>query len=315
MVGTKILTYEAFIEKATEAMKEYIGEDYHVTIQKVKKNNGIVLHGISVFGASRNISPTIYLEEFYEQYCKGNSFGEVMRNLIECYEAHVCHKNLDMSFFLDYEQMRTKIAYKLVNREKNEDLLSDVPYVPFLNLAVLFFCAIENEWIGNGTVLIRNNHLKMWNVTVDKIYEDAIRNTPLHYPVKICTMSDLIMEMMYDVSCDNREKITTMEAQKEVAPMRILTNEQKVYGAAVMLYDGVMQKIADGLKSNLVILPSSVHEVIALPVINAKEALSMEEMVREINRTQVGAEEILSDQVYYYERATGRLSVAQEVIS
>lgn len=312
MVDSEKLTDEEFMKKVTKAMEEYMGEGYRVAIQKVRKNNGVFLTGISVFGKGRNISPTVYLEEFYEQYRKGISFGEIMKDIIQCYETHICRKNLDMSFFSDYEWIRKRIAFKLVNREKNHELLKEVPYIPFLNLAVLFFCTIQNEWIGNGTVLVRNHHLKMWNVNQEKLFEDARRNTPISYPAKSYGMSDLLAEIT-EACPDLRENGAEEEKRKEeLIPMCILTNEQKTYGASVLLYEELLRKTADQMESDLVILPSSIHEVIAVPVADAAEAVSMEGMVREINQTQVDVEDVLSDQVYYYERATGRLSIAAD---
>lgn len=77
-----------------------------------------------------------------------------------------------------------------------------------------------------------------------------------------------------------------------------------------MLYEGILKDFAAVLEYDLIILPSSVHEVLLVPY---EEDLCMEElkeMVRHINRTEVAKEEVLSDNVYCYSRKTDKISIA-----
>ena len=99
----------------------------------------------------------------------------------------------------------------------------------------------------------------------------------------------------------------------DAIPMYVLTNDQKIFGAGVMLYKNVLKKVAERMKNNLAILPSSIHELIAVPVKGEAEAAAYESMVREINATQVACEDVLSDRVYYFERKSGRLVVAERI--
>lgn len=294
------ITYEEFTEKVLKAMDAYAGEEGRATLHKVRKNNGIELSGISIFREGSNLSPTIYLEEYYERYINGENFGELMLALKECYEMHQCSRELDFSFYSDYEKVRGKLAYKLINREKNEELLREIPYIDVLNLAVVFFCRVDHEAIGNGSILVRSDHLKMWQVTAETVYRDAMENTARFYPLKVYPMAELL------------EEYTGKPLDLDPIPMYVMTNEQKLYGAGVLLYEGVMKTMAAQLDSDLVILPSSVHEVIVLPVEDRNEALGYESMVSQINATQVAYEEILSDQVYYFDRETEELTMAQE---
>lgn len=312
------ISLEEFTLKVTKAFEAYVGAGAHVMIQKVKKNNGIVLTGLSVFGNGKNISPTIYLEEFYRRYCSGETFARVMEEFIRCYESHLCEKNIDMSFYMEYEKVRSYLGLKIVNYEKNKELLKEVPHKQYLNLAILFYCAVENQEIGNGIILVKENHLKIWNVNMETVYEDAMKNAVWKYPVKVYPLPELLKEFPEALDWQEmaEEGTGSMDGMGEAdcfegCPMYVLTNKQKVFGAAVLLYKDVLKKVAKRLHSNLVILPSSVHEVIAVPVQNMAEAAGYESMVREINETQLEAEDVLSDQVYYYERQSGSLTIAQ----
>ena len=111
-------TFEEFTQKIVNAFETYVGGDAHITIQKVKKNNGIVLTGLSGFGNGKNISPTIYLEEFYRRYNEGETFARIMEEFIRCYENHLCDNNIDMAFYTKYEKVRNCLGIKIVNYEK-----------------------------------------------------------------------------------------------------------------------------------------------------------------------------------------------------
>ena len=55
-------------------------------------------------------------------------------------------------------------------------------------------------------------------------------------------------------------------------------------------------------------LPSSIHEVIITPDRHQFSYEELSAMVKEINETQVEAEEVLSDHAYYYDRTRGELT-------
>ena len=67
-----------------------------------------------------------------------------------------------------------------------------------------------------------------------------------------------------------------------------------------MLYKEKLKKISERLKSNLYILPSSVHEVILIPADDMIDPMVLKDMVYQVNRTQLKTEEILSDSVYFF---------------
>ncbi|MGN1159346.1 MAG: DUF5688 family protein [Lachnospiraceae bacterium] len=314
------MTYEEFLGRVSEEMNAYAGAEARAVIQKVKKNNGIELNGISIFCKGRNTSPTIYLEEFYNRYRGGESFEKIREALIDCYESHLCDQNLDVSFYREYAKVRKRLSYKLINREKNKELLKEVPYKEYLNLAVVFFCAVDHEMIGSGMILVRESHLEMWHVDVETVYADAMENTPKNYPVRVYPMSELLKEYpeeieLWEETAEGETKRAERGCMKhmDAIPMYVLTNDQKIFGAGVMLYKNVLKKVAERMKNNLAILPSSIHELIAVPVKGEAEAAAYESMVREINATQVACEDVLSDRVYYFERKSGRLVVAERI--
>ena len=89
--------------------------------------------------------------------------------------------------------------------------------------------------------------------------------------------------------------------------MFVLTNTLQTFGAACMMYPDLLQKASGQWDVSFFILPSSVHEVLLLPDHGEYDAQEFENMVYEINRTQLEPEEILTDSVYYYDREEGKI--------
>lgn len=294
----KQFTQQDFVEQTEEALRKAVGSEADVSVQKVCKNNGIILTGVSIFGQERNVSPTVYLESYYGQYLQGESMEEILEEILSCFREHDPWLSFDTGFFVDYELAKEHIAYKLISREKNEKLLEEIPYIPYLDLAITFFCKIEHEELGCGAIQIRNEHMWMWGVTGEQLLEDAKRNMRTLYPELVCTMPELLKSVEKEQEVP-QEMIEEVEKAKEIA-MYVVTNAYKSYGAAVMLYEGIFDGLSERLKSSLAILPSSVHELIVLPVRSKEEAASLRDMVHEINTTRVEPEEVLTDSVYYY---------------
>ena len=68
-----------------------------------------------------------------------------------------------------------------------------------------------------------------------------------------------------------------------------------------MVYDDVLQEVSNKLGEDLYILPSSIHEFIAVPKSLGGDPKEMAEMVRSINADVVKESERLSNQVFYYD--------------
>lgn len=289
-----------FSDKVCAAMRSYMADTAEVTVNEVSKNNGLTLKGLTVRRTDLRIAPTIYLEQFYEEYENGKSFSEIMKYLFHFFEEYSV-MDIEMDFFTDYEKVKKRIIFKLVNRELNEELLKEVPYQIWNDLAIVFAVLLEIEGEGNGTILIRNEHLKMWSITNEELYLRALDNTP-----------DLCGEYVADL----KQYVTTSEEPGEMdgfgyTPcMYVLSNKQKIFGATTILYSRTIETLAEKYKSNVLIIPSSIHEILLLPEVFQNDYSYMKQTIREVNATQVTLEERLSDNLYYYDYESGDIKIA-----
>lgn len=288
------MNYQEFTEKVVELLRDRMGDEYSVRSAEVMKNNGVAYTGVVMMREADNMSPTIYLEEMYRQYCVGTGMEKIVDGIVELYHEKMQNVNLDMAFFEDYEKVKDRIFHKLVNYEKNRKLLEDVPYFAWYDLAIVFYYALEEKVLGSASILIHNSHLAMWGKTAEELYETAEGNMRRNMPELLVPMYRLVEEM-------------TGLKMKEAASldMYVLTNQEKLNGASVMLYSQKIGELAEELGTDLLILPSSVHEVLLLP--DDSEHDFYRQMVREVNETQVEPEEVLSDHLYRYDRKKAKI--------
>lgn len=287
------------IDKFCEMIADRIGLLYpetDVSVQKVLKNNDVCLHGLTIRKEGSNISPTIYLDEYYDWYLDRQDPEPVIRDIRTRYEDSRLGASFDVSFYTDYEKVRDRIAYKLVNYDHNRNLLKDTPHRRYLDLATIFYVLLDSNSEAAATILIKNKHLEMWGVDDKEIYEQARKNTERLLPLKINDMKDLLSDFFVDNEDTGQS-------------LFVVTNEMKMNGASCLLYDGMLEKAGEMLGKDFYVLPSSVHETILLPAEGNVNMSSLSEMVRTVNATQVKADEVLSDHAYFYSRKTGRLQM------
>ena len=286
--------YTQFQEVLAEKVAAKLDPKIKVEITEVVKNNGVVLKGMTFSGAGEGISPTIYLEAYFEAYQNGYEMEELADKIIDLFHIGSKRNIFDVQEFLDFEKAKNHIAYKLVNYEKNKELLERIPHKQFLDMAVVYYYLLGEEEgdLENATILIYNNHLEHWNISAEELDKIAKDNTPSLLKEDLRHITDVIQELLRE-DCNFED---------EAYGMYVLSNKSKVFGAATILYSDVLKTFADKIKADLYIIPSSVHEVILIP---KREGISWEplrDMVREVNATQLEEVEILSDNLYYYSR-------------
>lgn len=307
------MEFTSFKTLVRDEVAKRTGEQYQVKINDVIKNNSVVLSGITMLQDDNNISPTIYLNQYYEAYENGDiTLRCIVDDVLDTYERNKVNQSVDMRFFMNYEKVKDRIIFKLIHAERNKEMLRDIPHIRYLDLAVVFQCLISDEMFGNATIMIHNAHLKIWGITEKELYDKSISNTPKLQRYDIKTMRDVLCEMMLLEEMEGEAILDRDEYLKDfrdAAPMYVLSNQTRVQGASCILYPNILRDFAEAVKSDFYILPSSVHEVILLPVQGDEDEEGLKKMVCEVNETQVEREEVLSDSVYYYSQEKKELTI------
>ena len=311
VMTTGTMTMDVFAGTVKEALSVYF-EDCTIQLQEVKKNNGRTLHGISIREQDSNLAPTIYLEAFFEQYQDGRSFVDIVKEIAGVYEAHRvpgCFA-FDTGIITDYERAKDSICFKVVNTERNTELLSDVPSVPFCDLSIIFYIKMPKMDDQEASVTIHNSLMDSWGIDKDTLFEVAKYNTPRLLPGNVRSMESVLPGLFYDEPGDFlSSEFDGIRPASEMG-LYVATNRAKLHGAAVFLYDNLLSGFADRIGADFYILPSSIHELIFLPDTKMMDAHDLKDLVMAVNSSEVMPEEVLSDNVYHYSRATGLVEIA-----
>ncbi|MCR5596463.1 MAG: DUF5688 family protein [Lachnospiraceae bacterium] len=302
------MDFETFCTTVKEIIESNVDDKTEVTINDVTKNNGLVLKGIVIRKTDSRISPTVYLERFYEQYREGTSLYDLADQIME-YSMLNAKTDIDADCYTDFELVKDRIIYKIVNFKLNESLLCHVPYIKWNDLAIVFCCLMGETGDGCATILIRNEHMDMWDVGTEELYMRACSNTPRLMSDELDTMENIINEMMRK----NHIEISDGDGDGPVfgtLEMYVLSNSCRIFGATSILYSESIKQLAMRHGRGLYILPSSIHEVIILPEDEACDIHYMQSMIKEINETQVDLEDRLSDNLYYYDPQTEKITIA-----
>ena len=207
--------------------------------------------------------------------------------------------------FTDFYRAREHIFAHVVNTEWNRERLENLPHEEIMDLAVVCSYRVDGGPTGSGMVMIDKSHIECWGITSSQLLALAKANTARKYPVSLISISDLIHMIESEEGmhfCPEREE--------ENAPMYILTNTEKYFGAYSIFYPNVQQHVADVLNTSYYVLPSSIHETILVPDSGLYSPDELQHMVKSVNLTQVDPKERLSDSVYYYDRKSRTLSLS-----
>lgn len=288
-----------------------------VEVTKVAKNNGVSKTAIVINRSYGEMSPTIYVDEYYDMYRRGMSIDELLEHMYEVYYNSLDVKTPDINFFKSFEGIKDKLMCKLINKDKNLKLLDTVPHVDCLDLSIVFYIMLEISNGQNGTVIIKNEHFKNWNVSLNDMYEAALNNTRKELGTCIWNIEDVLLDMIdHSVQSEERKKDIRALLEEDMqhikkSPMYVMSNKTKVYGAACMLDEETLKKFSERINSSFYIIPSSIHELILVPDDDnpyLKDQLL--EMVIEVNATQLAEDEFLADRVYKFPMELGKVTFA-----
>lgn len=305
-----MLNYDEFKQAVADNIKDYLPakyEDSYVEVKEVIKNNNTVLDGLVVTSPDSNVSPTIYLNDYYEQYKSGKNIDDVTGDIADVYIENAVDRRLDISGIIDFESAKEHIVPRIINAEENRELLADRPHQLMDDLAVTYHIQLNQE--GTASIAVTDKLMGMYDISAEELHKIAVANLEEQMPTSFRTMADVMKEMFF------MEALKELDGDREAAMsmaegmfpsgddglMYVLSNEQRLNGAAVALNEKAMEMVSEQIGGDFYVLPSSLHELLIVPKSAGMELSELESMVREVNATQVEPDEKLSDHVYAYD--------------
>lgn len=314
------MDYELFLQLVKEGLEERLGEDYLVTLRAIPKNNGIVRDGISVCRRYDQIAPTIYLNEFFQEIENGRPIQEVLNTIHQLYLENPGLPYLDSRVLASYQEIKNRIVYKLINTQANRAMLNYLPHMPFHDMSMVCYLLMEQREQGYVTALIHKDHVQTWKIREKDLFLTALENTPRLLPPTIQPMSNVLKQLAQEALGESYQEETLdalleaadrqrMESQPVFPTLYVLSNPVGVNGAACMTYPHVIKDFSQQLNQDILILPSSIHEVLLVADCENYNYEDMSLLVKDINETEVSVEDRLSNQIYRYCRETDQITV------
>lgn len=310
------MDFENFKDIVTDNIKDYLPAEYenaNVRLSDVVKNNDTHYTGLSILNEGENISPTIYLEDFYELLDEKTP-DEVLTKIASVYvEAKDNEKIMGVQKVVEdisnFNATKDKISARVVNLEANKERLENLPHKEMGDLAVTYYVNLGEAPDGSKmSVAINNAMMNEYGVEVNELHELACENMERVNPARFMDIRDVLLEMMVPgyAEMSPEEKQYQMESMGMDVPeqnMFVLSNTDKNFGAAAVLDSEMMDKIREEV-GDFYILPSSVHELLIVPKSANVDLETLQDMVKDVNSTHVAPNEILSDNVYEYDPET-----------
>lgn len=222
-----------------------------------------------------------------EEKLRGRSIAT--SDLIKKYEKGMSMELIASKFLIEADQMREKetedieeyidkIGAVLINMEKNREFLKHVPHRRFLDLALTYHVMLKNGEDIDLTA-VTTDMMKRHGLTEKKLYERALRYTAERFKAKV-----------------------TMEGRA----IR-LSNDIGRFGAIAMLDGELLESLSKEHDSDLVIIPTSIHEVHAFPA--KKIYLSKVRGVMIGLSEMIEPEDFLSDNYYIYDAYSRKIEL------
>ena len=205
-----------------------------------------------------------------------------------------------------YARMRECLSLQLMPAEGNEELLEKVPHIRYKDLALVFRFVFPGSPGEEASVLLTLDLLRVYGVTPRQLTEDAFLICPANRPLTVRNMEEVLFGPTGDGVTWADEGRCSMEPHNNApdAPdgsLWVISSAAGRYGAAAVFYPGALEDIARKLGCGYYLIPSSVHEMLAVPDPMCMGAEPLDQMVENVNATEVAEEDRLTDHCYHYD--------------
>ncbi|MDD3414208.1 MAG: DUF5688 family protein [Lachnospiraceae bacterium] len=307
-----MLSYDEFLEYVKTHISEFLPEEFKsskVDIIPVKKNNETV-DGITIKPENVNIAPTIYLKDLFLSYENEDAtLAIIMTRIATTFTDNAITQSFDLDYIRDFENVSGRIIPKVVGTENNDEYLSDKIYTVKADLAVTYAILLDSKDEGTQTIAITKAMAEIWGTSAEVLEHTAKGNLEALMPYSFMGMTQVMTEIM---GKENAEMMGIIPVELEDETMFVLTNQQKLNGAAELMNEKAMDKVLETIQSDFYILPSSTHEVLCVKATDDMDIPTLEAMVQEVNETQVEPQDRLSEHVYKYDYARHELYRADQ---
>lgn len=290
------------LEKKLNNKLEKMGASFTVKARTQYKNNETVI-GLAMNDGGGNAVPSVNLTdaELIKMQAGDLKIKDIAKHLMKTF-ARTGTMNLNIEDLTTKENILESVIPQVFDSSNKEHFDQEgIVNTEYLNLVVTYAVPVQGmPGGGAGSFKIQENLLRSAGIDKEELHKAALKN--MEEKITTMKLSDMTRHLM-----------PMMEAPNEDVPLYVTTSSDNMYGAAAILTDKFQQKLQqmqDVTQKPIVVLPSSIHEVITTPL---EPGLSNEmlQMVIDINTTEVQPQERLSDCIYIFDN--GKMKVMDDV--
>ena len=297
-----------FIKTIKEELPDFLPDDVYedITIDDVEvaKMNDQKLHGLTFRPKGSDAAPTLYIDDLYERHQNGEDLGFLLIDLANRYEE-ARHAPVPPDIDISWEKVMDNLSFRLLEKRRNTDFLANMPYADVGNgLALIVDINMPGDRNGDWRIAVNHGVMEALGVDKETLFFKAMDEVLVNDPPVLSDMTQALFSPEKDNLLDRSDPIDP----SELGGMYVLTTESGNLGASALFYPDVQGKAAELMGSGYYVLPSSVHECILVPDIAGHNEKDLCAMVKEANRTVVEQKDVLSDNVYHFDKDSRQLT-------
>ena len=243
--------------------------------------NGVECKAVEI-GEQKNVSAVIYTEEMF-RVAEEKQIGieEIAERIIEIYKNSGCNL-IDVGQLTDREYLLSHM-YIGLQRQGTEDLIKR-PVEQMDGVESYLYARIWDRLGEEATLKMRPSILRLSGIEEEEAWRLAENHTSAES--MILSLSELI---------EGGESLAVLDD----ITMYIVTNQDTVYGASAILNKELLKDFGKTHNvDKVLVLPSSVHEVLIIPYDGSLDLEYYSNLVKEVNQNEVDPIQQLADQAY-----------------
>ena len=233
-------------------------------------------------------TPMVYLDDMYELFQEKEDLDDTMKSIANIFMNNIYSPTEQEAVSFDFKSLKNRVVMEIINSERNEELLSELPHREVINMAVIYRVIMRLCDDGGFDSIIVNDHvLEEMGVDRSEVHELAMRNT-----------TDIFEPVIMELS----------------PKALMITNNFQTFGSSAMIISEVMEAVSKRLGTErMYIIPCSIHEFITVQA-EGTDLESLVAMLAEGNREFTRECDILSNCIYYYDLKEQKISKAASYI-
>lgn len=288
------MEYHEFVEELEKSLLDQMKGETAFSIQaQTIQNNGEDQKEILYCRAGETWGLPLPAEEAYDDFLEGIPIEKIAQKMMKLMKRYT--EVVPRNWREKYTYLPENIVPALIPSEGNEVLLEKIPHIPFYDLQIIFKFRVSG---GEGceTVTVTDEYILEQGWTEQELLDLSLNNEIFKESALFVHMSENVPEMAVLTKSDDLEQLKDFRDRA-----LLLTNIYFDFGAASVLNQELMCRIADGFGENMYIIPADIEACMLVAESDLTQK-DVQEILDHYNRFSLAPEKKLSDHIYYFDR-------------